>query len=96
VNFDTIKDFSVKDDCLYLDNAIFRKLGSDTPNNPKQLSKSLFTIGDKAKDKNDYVIYNDKTGVLSYDADGSGRGKAVEFAELSKKLPMTHKDFFVI
>ena len=97
VNFDTIKDFSVKDDSLYLDNAIFKKLGSGTATSPKQLSKSFFTIGDKAKDKNDYIIYNDKTGVLSYDADGSGKGKAVEFAQLSKKLTtLSYKDFFVI
>jgi Ca2+-binding RTX toxin-like protein len=97
VNFDTIKDFSVKDDSLYLDNAIFKKLGSGTAASPKQLSKSFFTIGDKAKDKNDYIIYNDKTGVLSYDADGSGKGKAVEFAQLSKKLTtLSYKDFFVI
>ncbi|MBB3019580.1 VCBS repeat-containing protein [Microvirga lupini] len=96
VNFDTIKDFSVKDDSIYLDNAIFKKLGSGTEAKPKQLSKSFFTIGDKAKDKNDYVIYNNKTGVLSYDADGSGKGKAIEIAQLSKKLAMTYKDFFVI
>lgn len=96
VNFDTIKDFSVKDDSLYLDNAIFKKLGSGTEAKPKQLSKSFFTIGDKAQDKNDYIIYNNKTGVLSYDADGSGKGKAVEFAQLSKNLKLTEKDFFVI
>jgi VCBS repeat-containing protein len=97
VNFDTIKDFSVRDDSIYLDNTIFKKLGSGTPSNPKQLSKAFFTIGDKAKDNNDYIVYNDKTGVLSYDADGSGRGKAIEIAQLSKKLTtMTNKDFFVI
>lgn len=96
VNFDSIKDFSVKDDSLYLDNAIFKKLGSGTEAKPKQLSKSFFTIGDKAQDKNDYIIYNNKTGVLSYDADGSGKGKAVEFAQLSKNLKLTEKDFFVI
>lgn len=97
VNFDTIKDFSVRDDSIYLDNAIFKKLGSGTLSNPKQLSKAFFTIGDKAKDKNDYIVYNDKTGVLSYDADGSGKGKAIEIAQLSKKLTtMTNKDFCVI
>jgi VCBS repeat-containing protein len=96
VNFDKITDFSVKDASLYLDNAIFKKLGSGTPTSPKQLSKSFFTIGNKANDKNDYLIYNDKTGVLSYDADGSGKGKAVEFAQLSKNLALTNKDFFVI
>ena len=35
VNFDTIKDFSVKDDSLYLDNAIFKKLGSGTATKPE-------------------------------------------------------------
>lgn len=97
VNFDTIKDFSVKDDSIYLDNSIFKKLGGGTPSNPEQLKKAFFTIGTKAKDKNDYVIYNDKTGVLSYDADGSGKGKAIEIAQLSRKLTtMSNKDFFVI
>jgi VCBS repeat-containing protein len=91
VNFDTIKDFSVRDDSIHLDNAIFKKLGK-----VGQLNKSYFTIGDKAKDKNDYIVYNSKTGVLSYDADGSGKGKAVEFAQLSRNLKMTEKDFFII
>jgi Ca2+-binding RTX toxin-like protein len=96
VNFDAVKDFSVKDDSVYLDNAIFKKLGSGTATAPKQLKKAFFTIGDKAADRNDYLIYNKKTGVLSYDADGSGKGKAVEFAQLSKNLKLTEKDFFVI
>ncbi len=95
VNFDTITDFNVRDDGFHLDNAIFRKLGSEA--RPKQLSKSFFTIGDKAKDKNDYIVYNLKTGVLSYDADGSGKGKAVEFAQIAKNLrSISEKDFFVI
>ena len=96
MNFDRITDFNVKDDGFHLDNAIFKKLGSGSEAKPKQLSKSFFTIGDKAKDKNDYIVYNLKTGVLSYDADGSGKGKAVEFAQLSRNLKMNEKDFFVI
>ncbi|MDG2570748.1 hypothetical protein P7L87_24660, partial [Vibrio parahaemolyticus] len=95
VNFDTIKDFSAKDDSFWLDNAIFKKAGSGSPTKPKQLSKSFFAI-DKAKDKNDYLIYSKKTGVLSYDADGSGKGAAVEFAQLKKGLALTYKDFFII
>jgi Ca2+-binding RTX toxin-like protein len=95
VNFDTIKDFSVTDDSLWLDNAIFKKLGSGPAAKPKQLSKSYFA-SDKAKDGNDYVIYNKKTGVLSYDADGSGKGQAIEFAQLKKGLALKYTDFFVI
>jgi Ca2+-binding RTX toxin-like protein len=96
VNFDKILDFKVKDDSVWLDNAIFKKLGSGSELNPKQLKKTYFEVGSKADDSNDYIIYNKKTGVLSYDSDGSGKNKAIEIAQLSKNLAMTYKDFFVI
>ncbi|MBB4038784.1 Ca2+-binding RTX toxin-like protein [Microvirga flocculans] len=97
-NRDAIADFKVKDDSFWLDNAVFTKLGkSGSEKKPAQLKKDFFTIGSKAKDKNDYVIYDDKKGKLYYDADGSGsKYKQVEIATLSKKLAMTYKDFFVI
>jgi Ca2+-binding RTX toxin-like protein len=92
VNFDTITDFSVADDTIQLDNAIFKKFAKTGA-----MNKAFFTIGSKAKDKNDYVIYDKKTGVLSYDADGSGtKYKAVEFAKLAKNLKMTADDFVII
>jgi hypothetical protein len=87
----------VRDDSIWLDNAIFTKLGtSGSDASPSQLKKGFFTIGDKAKDRNDYVVYDKAKGVLYYDADGSGAGKQVEIATLSKNLSMTNKDFFVI
>jgi len=95
VNFDKIADFSVRDDSLWLDNGIFKKLGSGTLTNPKLLKKAYFAI-DNAKDDNDYVIYNKKTGVLSYDVDGSGSKAAVEFAQLKKGLALKYTDLFVI
>jgi parallel beta-helix repeat protein len=96
VNFDTVVDFNVKYDSFLLDNAIFRKLGSGTLANPTELNAEYFVTGSKAREQDDYLIYNKKTGVLSYDADGSGSKQAVEFAQLSKNLALTHKDFFVI
>ncbi|MBQ0824216.1 right-handed parallel beta-helix repeat-containing protein [Microvirga sp. HBU67558] len=96
VNFDTIKDFNVKYDSLWLDNAVFKKLGSGTLSNPTQLNKEFFVTGTKAKEKDDYLIYNKKTGILSYDADGSGSKAAVEIAQLSKNLKLTYQDFFVV
>ena len=36
------------------------------------LEKDFFVVGAKAKDKNDYVIYDKAKGILYYDADGSG------------------------
>jgi Ca2+-binding RTX toxin-like protein len=102
VNFDAIKDFVVKDDSIWLDDKIFKntalkKLGKGASEvNPKQLTSKFFKISDKAKDKDDYIIYNKKTGVLSYDADGSGSKAAIEIAQLSKNLKMTYKDFFIM
>jgi 16S rRNA U516 pseudouridylate synthase RsuA-like enzyme len=76
---------------------VFKKLGTKgSAQKPVKLDKKFFTVGDKAKDKDDYVIYNKKTGVLSYDADGSGKGQAVEFALLKNKASLKYDDFFVI
>jgi serralysin len=96
-NKDTIVDFKVKDDTIWLENGIFKKLGKKgTEDNPSRLKASYFKIADKAQDKDDYIIYNKKTGVLSYDADGSGSKAAVDFAVIKKNLPLTYKDFAVI
>jgi len=92
VNFDTITDFSVKDDTIRLENRIFTKLKKTGT-----LKDEFFVTGTQAKDRNDYIVYNKKTGVLSYDADGSGsKYKLVEFALLKKSLALTSKDLLVI
>jgi parallel beta-helix repeat protein len=96
VNFDTVTDFSVRDDSVWLDNAIFRKLGSGSSARPNKLNAEFFEVGSRADDSNDYIIYNKKTGVVSYDADGSGKSRAVEFAQIKKGLALTHNDFFVV
>ncbi len=96
-NLDKVTDFKVVDDSIWLENKIFTKLGKKgSEAAPAQIKKSFFVIGEKAKDANDYLIYSKKTGKLSYDADGSGSKAAIEIATLSKKLAMTHKDFFAI
>ena len=64
--------------------------------NPAKLTKAMFTIGSRAKDANDHVIYDNKKGILLYDADGRGGEAAVEFASVSKNLKMTAGDFFVV
>ncbi|WP_262268992.1 nidogen-like domain-containing protein [Microvirga yunnanensis] len=97
VNFDTISDFKVADDTIWLDNKVFTKLGRNgSEAAPALLNKKYFTVEDKAKDANDYIVYNKKTGVLSYDSDGSGAKEAVEFAQLKKGLALKFNDFFVV
>jgi len=95
-NVDRLTDFNAKDDSIWLENKVFTKLGkAGSLTMPAQLSKSSFAI-DRAKDKNDYLIYSKKTGVLSYDADGSGSKPAIEIAQLKKGLGLSFKDLFVI
>ena len=48
-----------------------------------------------AHDSTDRLIYNDKTGVLTYDSDGSGSGAAIEIATLSNKGKLASTDFWV-
>jgi Ca2+-binding RTX toxin-like protein len=95
-NFDKVADFNVKDDTFHLDNAVFKKLGKGTEAKPGQINKAYFQVGERADDRNDFIMFNKKTGVLSYDADGSGNGQAIEFAQIKKGLAITYKDFFVI
>nr|WP_281409329.1 calcium-binding protein [Microvirga terricola] len=95
-NVDKILDFSVKDDTIWLDNAVFKKLGSGSPTKPKKLAADMFHIGTSAHDASDRIIYNKKTGVLYYDPDGIGGAAAIKFAVLSKNLKMTYADFYVI
>jgi Ca2+-binding RTX toxin-like protein len=90
-NRDMITDFEVKADKIHLENSIFKKLKKTG-----KLKSDFFKIGTKAGDKNDYIIHNKKKGILLYDADGSGKGKAVEFATVKKNLALKADHFFII
>jgi Ca2+-binding RTX toxin-like protein len=96
-NVDTIKDFIVKDDSIYLDNAVFKALGkAGTLTKPAKMNANAFWTGTAAHDKDDRIIYDNKKGILYYDADGTGKGAAVQIATLSNKAKLTVKDFFII
>lgn len=91
-NIDIITDFAAREDTIWLENAIFTKLGKTGG----LLKKSHFYKGKKAHDKNDYIVYDSKKGALYYDKDGSGASKAVQIAILKNKPAITYKDFLVI
>ena len=90
-NVDTILDFSVLDDTILLENAIFAKLTTTGT-----LNSGFFRVGSAAADADDYIIYNNSTGALFYDADGNGAGAAIQFAKLSAGLALTHDNFVVV
>jgi serralysin len=89
-NVDRITDFSVVDDTILLENAIFTKLTT-----VGALAASAFVIGTKALDALDRIIYDNKTGALYYDADGTGNVAAIKFATLNANLALTAADFLV-
>jgi hypothetical protein len=89
-NVDVILDFNVADDTIRLNDTAFTKLKSG------KLSASSFVVGTKALDSNDRIIYDNKSGALSYDADGSGSMAAIKFAEIDNLAKLTAADFLII
>ena len=90
-NIDTITDFSVVDDTIQLSKSIFKAIGKKGV-----LAKDAFIVGTAAKDAEDRIVYNSKTGKLFYDADGNGDQAAVQFATLAKGLKIANLDFFIV
>jgi Ca2+-binding RTX toxin-like protein len=90
-NRDTITDFT-SGDHIQLENAVFKKLSVTGTLNTANFANGV------AVDANDYILYNSSTGVLSYDADGSGKGAAVQIALIgtSTHAALTYADFVVI
>jgi Ca2+-binding RTX toxin-like protein len=89
-NIDTI-DLVVGTDKILLDATIFAGIGG-----LGTLNASAFVVGAAAADANDRIIYNQATGQLFYDADGTGAAAAVQFATLSSGLAVSASDFLVL
>lgn len=91
-NADRILDFSVANDTIRLDDAVFTSLSTG------QLAASAFTSNTTgfATDSLDRIIYETDTGRVWYDADGQGGGGRVLVATLSTGLALTNADFLVV
>ncbi len=89
-NIDTIHDFTVADDTIWLDNAIFTRLATGA------LANGRFVIGAMAQDQFDRIIYNSSNGQLRYDEDGAGASTAKLFAKLDAGLALTALDFWIV
>ena len=92
-NNDTISDFSVVDDTIRLENAIFTKF---TTVGILAAGSFVSGAGAVALDNNDYLIYDTTDGSLYYDADGSGAGAQVEFVSLAGIPVLTAANFAII
>jgi Ca2+-binding RTX toxin-like protein len=57
------------------------------------LSAAAFRLGAAAADADDRIIYDSATGRIYYDADGSGGGAKVLFAQVAAGTTLTNTDF---
>lgn len=89
-NRDRLTDFSVKDDTLHLSDMAFKGLKEG------RLAADAFTIGARAADAGDRIVYNKASGALAFDPDGDGAKAAVHFATLGPDLKLGAADFLVV
>jgi serralysin len=93
-NLDAIADFRPGTDRIELQNAIFKALKV-----PGELVAAAFHVSNGASiahDRDDRIVYQEKTGTLFYDRDGSSAAAPVAFAKLDAHLALTAADFFVV
>jgi len=90
-NVDRIVGFSVRDDTIQLENAVFKQLGR-----AGHLGADAFHVGSAAADRHDRIIYDNLKGALYFDRDGTGHAAQVQIAQLDKHLALTKADFFII
>ncbi|NES87300.1 MAG: calcium-binding protein, partial [Moorea sp. SIO2B7] len=60
------------------------------------LDLGQFVLGAAALDTNDRFIYDRSSGLLSFDADGSGTLGAVQVANFSNKTALTNSDILIV
>ncbi|MBY3173509.1 calcium-binding protein [Rhizobium leguminosarum] len=87
---DKIRDFSsAAGDKLMLDHSIFAALSLS------RFSDENFVLGTKVLEADDKLIYDQASGILSYDADGSAAGAAIHVADLDNSAALHFKDFLL-
>ncbi|MBB6411268.1 M10 family metallopeptidase C-terminal domain-containing protein [Mesorhizobium sangaii] len=92
-NVDHITDFSVADDTIQVDNAIFAALGGNGTLTADQFAANALGAATNA---DQHIIYETDTGWLYYDSDGSAVGSSTHFATLTANLALTNADFVVV
>ena len=90
-NRDIITDFSVADDVIHLENAVYTLIGANGA-----LAASLFKNLLAAQDADDRILYDQANGNLYYDTNGLTAGGVIHFAEVTNGLGLTAADFVVV
>ena len=87
-NSDTVVDFAVGIDKIVIDHAIFAMLAEGP------LDASHFHLTAPG-DADDFIVYDQASGALSYYADGNGGGPGVQFATLANLDTLSNADIVV-
>ena len=90
-SLDRVTDFTRGEDRFYLSRSVFKDIGLKGA-----LEKGIFRSATAAQDSTDRILYNKKTGVLSFDPDGNGALGQVAFAAVDKGLALATKDFYIL
>jgi hypothetical protein len=84
----SIKDFDIDRDMIELGAGVFTVLGPT-------LEASEFRVGRSAKDADDHILYDAKSGKILFDADGEGGEHAVRIARIDKNLELDEGNFLI-
>jgi uncharacterized delta-60 repeat protein len=90
---DTFTDFKAIDDTVQLSKSAFTAFTATGV-----INSAFFKVGTVSADSNDYLVYNQSTGALLYDADGNGAGAVVQIALIGTTThpSLTAADFVII
>jgi len=89
---DRIADFAAGIDAIEFDAAVFTGLVADVDGT---LLDGMFRLGTVARDADDRILYDQATGRLFYDADGTGSGARVQVAILTGAPVLTASDILI-
>lgn len=95
-NVDTITDFNPLDDWIDLENTGTGMFNALTTTG--YLASTAFKLigpGGSAVDSSDRILYNQSTGQLYYDPDGSGGAAMIQFAVIANHAALTADNFWV-
>jgi large repetitive protein len=88
---DTITDFNSKDDTIFVARSGFSqklKLG--------KIRRNQIQLGNAANDGRDRFIYNQGTGALYFDIDGSGKRAKIQIATITNRTVLSNTDIVIL
>ncbi len=88
-NLDTLTDFVSRTDRIDLDHTFFAALPVG------MLESTAFVQASAATTTSQRIVYDDSTGVISYDRDGSGAAASIAFAQVTIGQELSYKDFSI-